>query len=693
MTCLARPFIFSLLLMLAGLPARWILGSSAEMCQPTEADCGAPQVGAPNAPGMVALMQQEILEGFRQRRIESDFARFQAFARHKLDTTAGGYRGGEVTGICRLGWFDHMLRNVIEAPAEAERFTRSLHESFLKGHEGFDEVLCQAAVKLDLRQREPRRFNPIDSPRAALDQVRRSLIESQAAFAAALEPLSRSEIRLVADSSYSIFTTSANNGHTLPNRSTARTICELIKKMNREKLHDAAAALVPLCDRGLLDQLGEFSTEQTTMVEGASGTILARIATAAGDIVIGGRGANTYQLDAMEGVSAVIDLGGDDVYQEGSVSLARPLLVILDLGGNDTYQGSKPGIQGGALLGVSMLVDVEGDDVYQAKDIAQGSALAGAGILIDYAGDDTYVGLRRVQGHALGGIGVIWDQEGNDRYHAAMWAQGFGNPLGFGVLEDTAGDDTYYCGGLYYDSYPETPGYEGWGQGIGAGLRDVADGGIGVILDGGGDDTYEFDYIAHGGGYWLGLGFARDFGGDDKRLGATRKMYNGGARRERSFQRFSNGFGCHYALGFLIDDAGDDTYGGTIMGLGFAWDCAVAYLMDFGGNDRYEATGGGTQGQGRQAGLGVLFDYDGDDVYLGSGQGLATAQISYHSMPSCGGNFSFVIDYGGTDQYGCRARNNSYNKRGNNGFVIDRPRNGSSTETVGATNKQATPGD
>ncbi len=693
MICLARPFIFSLLSMLAGPPALWILGYSAVTCQSADADGNIPEAGEPRAPGMIALMQQEILEGFRQRRIESDFARFQAFARQKLDTTAGGYRGGEVTGICRLAWFDHMLRNVIEAPAEAERFTRSLHESFLKGHEGFDEVLGQAAVKLDLRQREPRRFKPIDSPQAALDQVRRSLIESQAAFAAALEPLSRSEIRLVADSSYSIFTTSASNGHTLPNRSTARTICELIKKMNREKMHDAAAALVPLCDRGLLEQLGKFSTEQTTTVEGASGTIHARIATPAGDIVIGGREANTYQLDAMEGVSAVIDLGGNDVYQEGSVSLARPLLVILDLSGNDTYQGSKPGIQGGALLGVSMLVDVEGDDVYQAKDIAQGSALAGAGILIDYAGKDTYVGLRRVQGHALGGIGVIWDQEGNDRYHAAMWAQGFGNPLGFGVLEDTAGDDTYYCGGLYYDSYPETPGYEGWGQGVGAGLRDVANGGIGVILDGGGDDTYEFDYIAHGGGYWLGLGFARDFGGNDQRLGATRKMYNGDARRERSFQRFSNGFGCHYALGFLFDDAGDDTYGGTIMGLGFAWDCAVAYLMDFGGKDRYEATGGGTQGQGRQAGLGVLFDYDGDDVYLGSGQGLATPQISYHSMPSCGGNFSFVIDYGGTDQYGCQAKNNSYNKRGNNGFVIDRPKNGSSTETVGATNRQATPGD
>ena len=44
---------------------------------------------------------------------------------------------------------------------------------------------------------------------------------------------------------------------------------------------------------------------------------------------------------------------------------------------------------------------------------------------------------------------------------------------------------------------------------------------IEVLLDGGGDDTYEFDYISHGGGYWFAAGFARDFGGNDQRLGAT----------------------------------------------------------------------------------------------------------------------------------------------------------------------------
>jgi hypothetical protein len=315
------------------------------------------------------------------------------------------------------------------------------------------------------------------------------------------------------------------------------------------------------------------------------------------------------------------------------------------------------------------------------------------GILVDYAGDDSYVGLRRAQGHALGGIGILLDRAGNDSYHAAMWAQGFGHPLGFGVLDDLDGADHYYCGGLYADSYPEHPGYEGWGQGVGAGLRQVANGGIGSCLDGGGDDVYEFDYIAHGGGYWLGVGFARDFGGNDKRLGATLKAYNGGARGQGRWQRFSNGYGCHYTLGFLFDDLGDDTYDGTIMGLGFAWDCSVGVLCDFSGNDRYEAQGGGTQGNGAQAGLGILYDYDGDDVYLGSGQGNASSNISYHNLPGCGGNFSFVVDYGGEDTYGCRAQNSTYIQRGSSGgFLIDRPRNAANDDNKeqGVESKAAT---
>ena len=306
---------------------------------------------------------------------------------------------------------------------------------------------------------------------------------------------------------------------------------------------------------------------------------------------------------------------------------------------------------------------------------AQGSAVGGVGILIDTAGNDRYRGYRRAQGQALGGLGILLDRAGTDDYHAAMWAQGFGGPLGFGLLDDLEGNDHYYCGGMWRTSYyPETQGYEAWGQGVGAGLRGVTSGGLGVILDGSGDDLYEYDYFAQGGGYWLGAGFARDFGGNDRRLGSTQKEYDGGYRRQPIFGRFTCGFGCHYAIGFCFDDHGDDTYGGTIMGLGFSWDLSNGFLCDFDGNDRYEATGGLTEGDGAQAGLGVLLDYRGNDTYRGCNQGYASPWISYHSLPRCGGNFSFLIDYGGTDTYGCGIQNNSYTTRGcNGGFLIDRP--------------------
>jgi hypothetical protein len=181
--------------------------------------------------------------------------------------------------------------------------------------------------------------------------------------------------------------------------------------------------------------------------------------------------------------------------------------------------------------------------------------------------------------------------------------------------------------------------------------------------------------MAHGGGYWLGVGFARDFGGNDQRLGATSKLFNGGRRTERRYQRFSNGIGCHYALGFCIDDSGDDLYTGSIMGLGFAWDMAVGMLFDFDGNDTYTASGSTTKGAAGQAGLGVLYDFAGEDTHKGSGQGYAPYGISYHDLPTCGGNFAFLIDYGSTDRYSCGARNNSYIQRGSSGgFLIDRPK-------------------
>lgn len=632
-------------------------------------------IGNPLASWLIEQMVHEINAGLKDRGIADRFAAFQAYAGQQLDSTAGQARTSEVTGNCRLNWYDHLMRNPLKAPVEAEQFTRELHKALRGDAKGFDQTLAMAREKMDAGKREPRKPTEVKSPEQALDIVKQALVKVQASYAAAISPLSREEIKYLGQHLYPILTGQMTIGHTLWDRSTGRYLCDLLEKMDRRALFDAADALVPLSDSQLRAELAKMPDKGDIKVEGANGTVLQAIDTPAGKIVIGGRGNNVYELDKMAGVCAVIDLGGDDVYREGTVSPQRPVLAVIDLAGNDRYEGKQPGIQGGAMLGVSMLVDAAGDDVYEAKDIAQGSAVGGVGILIDTAGNDRYRGYRRTQGQALGGLGILLDRAGKDDYHAAMWVQGFGGPLGFGLLDDLEGNDHYYCGGMWRTSYyPETQGYEAWGQGVGAGLRSVTSGGIGVILDGGGDDLYEYDYFSQGGGYWLGAGFARDFGGNDRRLCSTQKEYDGSHRVQPIFGRFTCGFGCHYAIGFCFDDKGDDTYGGTIMGLGFSWDCSNGFLCDFDGNDRYEATGGLTEGDGAQAGLGVLLDYRGNDTYQGYHQGYASPRISYHSLPRCGGNFSFLIDYGGTDTYGCGIQNNSYTSRGcESGFLIDRP--------------------
>jgi hypothetical protein len=654
-------------------PAKSVKKADSEQKTKVAGKDAADTVGEPMASGMMELLRDEIVSGIRQRGIGDRFARFQSYAIGKLNASAGRYTGSELAGNCRLKWYDHMMRNMLAAPAEAERFTRDLHMAVRDDQQGLAKVLATAAVKLDLSERKARQFTPPKSPQQALEIIKHALTEAQIAYCAALAPLAKPEIQQLQTYLVPVLCTQNQVGHTLSDRGTGRQLCDLMEKMDRDSMLAAAEALAPIADQRLLEQIKSLPAEGEVRVPGVIGTVAARIDTPSGAIIIGGKERNTYDLDRMRDVAVVIDLGGENTYYEGTVGLDRPVLVVVNLGGKNVFRGSKAGIQGGAVLGASMGVNTGGSNTYEALDVAQGSALAGVGIVIDYGPNNRYRGVRRVQGQALGGVGILIGRGGKNDYHAAMWAQGLGGPLGFGLLDNVTGNNHYYCGGMWRDSYPETPGYEGWGQGVGAGIRQVADGGIGVILDGGGENVYEFDYLSHGGGYWCGLGFARDFGGNTQRL-ITRTAYNGGPRTQPNFQRFGCGWGCHYAMGFLFDDSGDDVYEGTIMGTGMAWDCSMGVLCDFAGNDHYTATGGATQGTGNQMGLGILFDYKGDDVYEGYGQGYAPPSISYHTLPGCGGNFSFLIDYGGKDTYGCEAENNSYIQRGDvGGFLIDRP--------------------
>lgn len=52
-------------------------------------------------------------------------------------------------------------------------------------------------------------------------------------------------------------------------------------------------------------------------------------------------------------------------------------------------------------------------------------------------------------------------------------------------------------------------------------------------------------------------------------------------------------------------------------------------------------------------------------------QGFADTKSTYHAASQSGGNFGFLVDLGGEDQYGTDAANDRVTKRGD-GFIIDR---------------------
>ncbi|MDR3109394.1 MAG: hypothetical protein LBU65_06870 [Planctomycetaceae bacterium] len=654
--------------------------ASTVKSEPTSAPfIDASRVGDPNASKKVRLLYDEIINGLKARNATGRMGMWQGYARSTLNNTNSTSTGSEVDGRARLSWYVEQYNDVLKSAINADEFSRAMHHGLSTDHLRLAEAMTMIRKKLDVapRQDEGVVFKEMKTPQEAMDVVVKSIADAQVGTTKALATLTIAEKdELVKQLVPTYCGQGCVNGHTIPNRTVGRRLLSLLEKMDRTGIHCAAESLIPLTDKGLLKKLAELPEDAYEQVM-MSGQRFQRVVTGAGDILIGGRGNNVYDLDShdMRDVVCVIDLGGNDTYREGTCNIDRPVLVLIDVGqGNDVYAGAQPGIQGSSILGVSMLINCEGNNEYRASDIAQGSTIGGAGILIDYGSDTVYKGLRRVQGHALSGIGMLIDGGGNDNFRAALWAQGFGAPGGFGVLENIKGNDFYYCGGLYIDSYPEHPGYDGWGQGVGAGIRQVANGGIGMLLEGEGDDVYEVDYFGQGGGYWLGYGIARDFAGNDKRMGTTKSAYSGGPRHEAEWTRFANGFGCHYSLGFCFDDAGDDFYGGRIMGTGMAWDLSIGWLCDLNGKNVFAATGGMTQGVGAEGSIGVLFTYGGDDTYMGGNQAYANSNITYHSPNNCGGNFSFVIDYGGSDTYGCRAKNNSYSQRGSvGGFLIDRP--------------------
>lgn len=633
------------------------------------------QAPEPSHQALLELLNAEIKTGLAKRNQSAAFDRYLSWTANRLDASAGEKTWSDKTGNARLKWVDKMLREPLWAIGESERFSASLFAMAHDSKAGLFQLMAAARLKLDLPASEQA---PPQLQAANADQVIQAvtdaLVKADAAMTNALKPLSLREHRELEKHLYAVTTGDVEFGYSFSNQRLGRRVCDLIEKVDRQFVLAAGEAVIPLTTLDIQAAFANYKPAADAavplQVPGVSGRILQRIKTDAGDIIIGSKEDNIYDLDHMPNVAAIIDLGGNDTYLDGQVGRKRQAMVIIDLQGNDIYRGTKPGIQGGAILGVSLLLDLQGNNTYEAQDIAQGACLVGVGILIDRGDNTTYQAMRRAQGSAIAGVGLLLDEKGDDHYRAALLSQGVGGPWGLGLAIDLQGKDNFYAGGVFASSYNDSPGFEAWSQGVGVGPRGVANGGIGMLLSGPGDDVYECDYFSHGGGYWFAVGVARDFAGNDQRVGATRTAYDGGERKVKRFLRWGIGFQAHYGVGFVIDDQGNDHYEANSACLGFSWDIGTAAIIDFQGDDVYV----NPRAQGSEAAFGFLFDAQGNDTYRGGAQGDAREKVNYHPMPQAGGNFSFLIDYGGKNTFAKDIADHSYNQRGApTGFLISRP--------------------
>jgi hypothetical protein len=397
-------------------------------------------------------------------------------------------------------------------------------------------------------------------------------------------------------------------------------------------------------------QLAQAVEKELPLLRRLAGDYALDIPTPAGRLVLRGTGADTH---AAHDCALLVDFGGDDLYlgPTGASSPDLPVSVCIDVAGSDRYRCDYAGMpaQGAGVLGYGMLIDLEGDDVYTARTFAQGCGRFGVGLLYDASGTDEYLSAGFAQGAGMYGIGLLFDRAGDDRYHTVYYAQGYGFSRGLGLLADAEGNDSYIADDTKLTHIgDETPKHnESDAQGYGAGRRgDHTDGhnmsgGLGILHDLGGDDTYSAGVFAQGSGYWYGYGILSDEKGNDSYRGVF----------------FNLGAAAHYAIGVLFDNAGNDR-SDLVMTLGFgtAHDCSAAFYIDADGDDVYTMSNGDDRacslGSSLNNSFGLFANIRGNDRYapVGNAFGYATARRGgewAQFAPTTG----LFFDIGGKDEY------------------------------------------
>jgi PDZ domain len=567
----------------------------------------------------------------------------------------------------RLQEVNYVMNNPLELPVVARKITDRLSGDFGQTHHDLAALVGTAMDELDMTYVPA---GPDEKKPANLTEYVERLVKAiqhaNSERAAVLSVLDAKDIDFLYATAPQLFVRELDSGEKEKTDAEKREdensmlrFLQLTLKLDLPRLFGAAAEVARAIDPETLasldKQAGKLENYPSDWVVHEEEN-LTTIDTPAGRVLIGGTGDNTYTEDA----ALILDLGGNDKYfnHAGGSTRSNPFSVVIDLSGDDVYSAADDFSQGAGLFGGGYLIDLEGDDRYLAKNFSQGAGIFGVGMLADMAGNDKYTAITASQGSGIFGIGLLAEGGGSDSYFGNFFVQGTGYVEGFGAIVEVAGNDNYFAGGLYEDFRAPGKSYESMSQGFGFGMRPWetlvgASGGIGVIAEAEGNDTYVADYFAQGSSYWYSLGILDDRKGNDRYISG----------------RYSQGAGIHVSAGLLIDGEGDDNYLASFgVAQGCGHDYGIGFLLDNGGNDRYIA-GVVAQGAGNDNGIGVLSDNGGDDEYFMKNRGQGRGNYEFERDV---GSFGFLFDTGGgNDVYSDGDENSSLNYKTQWGILLD----------------------
>ncbi|MCS7214007.1 MAG: hypothetical protein NZ927_07330 [Candidatus Calescibacterium sp.] len=344
----------------------------------------------------------------------------------------------------------------------------------------------------------------------------------------------------------------------------------------------------------------------------------------------------------------IVNLGGNDSYlfirwdtTQKKENITPSSLIILDFGeGNDRYSFYDP-----QSLSLNLIYDEGGNDEYNCNIACFGGAIFSADMLIDLKGNDTYKALGVSQGAGIVGTGVLIDLEGNDVYQSIAFSQGFGG-LGGGILVDYQGNDKYILKkGKEFPSFQDREHNLSMGQGCGTGIRadyiagfQSIPGGVGILFDFSGNDSYSAEVFSQGCGYWYGAGVLGDIEGND--------VYQG--------YWYCQGSSAHFGAGVFYDLSGNDSYLCNFQAQGHGHDFGIGVFLDHDSSEDSDSFLCDTRclGSAHANGVSVFINQGGSDSYKANRIAFGDSLVDLyerkeHSVRQIMPTKGFFLDIGG----------------------------------------------